>query len=63
MKVVFSLPNVRRAPGVAGVMAGYATEQVPGTEGRMYLDNTSKETPWPSSLTIVVSDNFLFLFV
>ncbi|KAK7681445.1 hypothetical protein QCA50_015537 [Cerrena zonata] len=53
LKVVFSLPNVRRAPGAVGVMASYATEQVPGTEGRMYLDSNSRETPWPGSLTIV----------
>lgn len=41
-------------------MAGYATEQVPGTEGRMYLDSNSKETPWPGSLTIVVRNRYFF---
>ena len=58
VKVIFSLPNIRRAPGAAGSMAGYSAQQVPGTINRMYLDNTSKETPWPGSLTVVVSDNF-----
>lgn len=57
MKAIFRLPNIRRAPGAAGIMASYTTQQVAGTDNRMYLDNTSKETPWPGSLTVVVSRN------
>ncbi|CAL1694713.1 unnamed protein product [Somion occarium] len=53
MKIIFSLPNLRRAPGAAGRMASFMTQQIAGTDNRMYLDNTSKETPWPGSLTVV----------
>ncbi|KAK7695141.1 hypothetical protein QCA50_002331 [Cerrena zonata] len=56
VKIIFKLPNIRRAPGAAGTMASYTIQQVPGTDNRMYLDNTSKETPWPGSLTVVYDD-------
>ena len=61
MRIVFSLPNLRRAEGVAGVMPGYVAQLVPGTDSRMYLDDKSGETPWPGTLTLVVSDeSFLY---
>ena len=55
LKIIFSLKNIRRAPGVAGHMAGFNLELF-GTDNRMYLTDTGNVSPWPGSLTIVVSD-------
>ena len=63
MKIVFCLPNLRRAEGVAGVMPGYVAQLVPGTDSRMYLDDKSGETPWPGTLTLVVSDESFSIVV
>lgn len=53
VKIIFSLKNVRRAPGVAGRMAGF-TANLFGTDNRMYLTDTGNVSPWPGSLTLVV---------
>lgn len=53
LRIVFSLKNIRRAPGAAGKMAGFMLNQF-GTDNRMYLTDTGNLSPWPGSLTIVV---------
>ncbi|KAI0079537.1 heme peroxidase [Panus rudis PR-1116 ss-1] len=52
MRVVFSLPNIRRAPGPAGSMPSFTVNQL-GTDNRMYLTNTGGISPWPGSLIVV----------
>ena len=54
IKVVFSLKNVRRAEGTAGNMAKFVVDAF-GTDSVMYLDGTGNVSPFPGSLTIVVS--------
>ncbi|KAH8099451.1 heme peroxidase [Cristinia sonorae] len=55
LKIVFSLKNVRRAPGAAGKMAGFMLNQF-GTDNRLYLTDTGNLSPWPGSLTIVYDE-------
>ena len=54
IKVIFRLKNIRRAPGRAGNMASFMLNQF-GTDNKLYLTNTGMVSPWPGSLTIVVS--------
>ncbi|KAJ7469076.1 heme peroxidase [Mycena latifolia] len=55
IKVVFRLKNVRRAPGVAGRLAGYKTI-INETETNMYLTPYGTSTPWPGSMHLVYDD-------
>ncbi|TCD62866.1 hypothetical protein EIP91_006272 [Steccherinum ochraceum] len=55
LKIVFSLKNIRRAPGQAGKMAGFMLNQF-GTDNRLYLTDTGNLSPWPGSLTIVYDE-------
>lgn len=53
IKVIFSLKNLRRAPGKAGNMASFMLNQF-GTDNKMYITNTGNFSPWPGSLEVVV---------
>ncbi|EJC98652.1 heme peroxidase [Fomitiporia mediterranea MF3/22] len=52
VKIIFSLPNVRRAVPPAGVCASFNLNQFE-TDNKMYLSSTGNVTPWPGSLQIV----------
>ncbi|GJJ14559.1 hypothetical protein Clacol_008824 [Clathrus columnatus] len=52
LKIVFKLPNVRRAPDNTGYMANFMLNQF-GTDNKMYISNTGNVTPWPGSMTIL----------
>jgi len=52
LRVVFSLKNLRRAPGQAGRLAGFIMDQL-GTDNRMYITDTGNVSPWPGSMTVV----------
>lgn len=54
VKAVFSLKNVRRAPGEAGKLKGF-TEIIRETETDFYIQRNGTVSPWPGSLYIVVS--------
>ncbi|KAI0081382.1 heme peroxidase [Panus rudis PR-1116 ss-1] len=54
LKIIFKLKNIRRAPGTAGKMASFMLPAY-GTDNKTYIDGTGNITPWPGSLTIVVS--------
>jgi linoleate 10R-lipoxygenase len=54
VRVVFSLNNVRRAPGAAGKLAGFKTT-VNETETKVYLTPYGTTSPWPGSMYLVVS--------
>jgi len=57
VKAIFKLKNLRRAPGVAGKMAGFYADQMDiGTKNRLYLTNTGQVSPWPGSLTVIYDD-------
>ncbi|CAL1708758.1 unnamed protein product [Somion occarium] len=55
LRVVFSLKNVRRAPGAAGRMAQFMLPQF-GTDNKVYLSDTGNISVWPGSLTIVYDE-------
>ncbi|GJJ13725.1 hypothetical protein Clacol_007981 [Clathrus columnatus] len=52
LKIVFKLPNVRRAPDDTGYMANFMLNQF-GTDSKMYISNTGNVTPWPGPMTIL----------
>lgn len=52
LKEVFRLPNLRRAPGKQGQFATL-DHHVAGVNMRIYLDASSKESPIPTSLTLI----------
>jgi len=52
VKAVFSLKNVRRAPGEAGKLKGF-TEIIHETETDFYVQRNGTVSPWPGSLYIV----------
>ncbi|KZT38100.1 linoleate diol synthase [Sistotremastrum suecicum HHB10207 ss-3] len=51
LRAVFSLPNLRRGPGVSGTLNRTAYD-VNGTRYYEYLDSTQKLTPWAQSMII-----------
>ncbi|GAA6004081.1 hypothetical protein JCM10207_002416 [Rhodosporidiobolus poonsookiae] len=51
VKAVFSLPNVRRAPGKAGELVRF-TQEVGGTDCHVYL--SANATPWPLPVSLSV---------
>lgn len=53
VKVVFSLKNVRRAPGEAGKLKGFS-EIIHETETDFFIQRNGTVSPWPGSLCIVV---------
>lgn len=52
LREVFRLPNLRRAPGKQGNFSTLE-HQVAGVNMRVYLDSNAKETPIPTSLTLI----------
>ncbi|KAG5648767.1 hypothetical protein DXG03_000115 [Asterophora parasitica] len=55
VKVVFSLNNVRRAPGDAGKLHGFS-EILHETETDFFIQRNGTTSPWPGSLNIVYDD-------
>ncbi|KAG7449917.1 heme peroxidase [Guyanagaster necrorhizus] len=55
IKIIFSLPGIRRAPGPAGTLAGFTLNQFE-TDNKMYITATGQWGPWPGSLQIVYDD-------
>jgi linoleate 10R-lipoxygenase len=55
MRVIFSLKNVRRAPGIQGRLASFQSQQN-GTPARLYLDDKGAMTPWPGQLLVVYDE-------
>jgi cytochrome P450 len=56
MRSIFSLKNLRRAPGPGGQFVRYKTDIAHGIEGHTYLDQASGETPAPVSLQVWYDD-------
>ncbi|KAG6835869.1 hypothetical protein H0H93_013782, partial [Arthromyces matolae] len=56
LKSVFSLKNVRRAPGDAGKLQGFS-EIIHETETDLYIQRNGSVGFWPGSLHIVVGPN------
>ncbi|KAH8111877.1 heme peroxidase [Phellopilus nigrolimitatus] len=52
IKIIFRLPNIRRAPAPAGTCARFDQNSL-GTDNRFYISNTGNMSPWPGSLQIV----------
>ena len=59
LKVVFTLRNVRRAPGDAGRLAGYTTV-VNETETNVYVQPDGTTSSWPGPMYLVVCLGYLF---
>ncbi|KAF5372301.1 hypothetical protein D9615_009236 [Tricholomella constricta] len=55
VKAVFSLKNVRRAPGDAGKLQGFS-EIIHETETDFFVQRNGTTSPWPGSLNIVYDD-------
>ena len=54
IKIIFTLPNLRRAPNPLGTCAGFNLNTL-GTDNKMYVTNTGNWSPWPGSLFVAVS--------
>lgn len=54
IRVIFSLKNLRRDVGQAGILASITVSEY-GTDSVMYVDATGNVTAWPGSLQLVVS--------
>ncbi|KIJ45873.1 hypothetical protein M422DRAFT_226935 [Sphaerobolus stellatus SS14] len=52
IKIIFTLPGLRRAPGRQGVLASFIDRQFE-TDNRMYLTSSGNWGPWPGSLFVV----------
>ena len=52
LKEIFKLKNLRRAPGKQGTFTTLE-HHVAGVNMRVYLDSSAKETPIPTSLTLI----------
>ncbi|KAJ7249642.1 heme peroxidase [Mycena rebaudengoi] len=55
VKAVFGLKNVRRAPGDAGLLAGF-THLVNETETKVYITPYGTTSAWPGSMNLVYDD-------
>jgi hypothetical protein len=55
IRVIFSLKNLRRAPGVQGKLASFMDNQE-GTPMRLFLDPTGAMTPWPGQLMVAYDE-------
>ncbi|TDL26424.1 heme peroxidase [Rickenella mellea] len=51
LRIIFSLPNLRRAPGPKGVLASFIDRQFE-TDNRMYVTFTGAWSPWPGSFHV-----------
>jgi len=51
MRSVFSLRNIRRAPGRSGELNRF-TQSIHGVEQRFYLDYNGLVSPWPTSMIV-----------
>lgn len=51
LKAVFSLKNLRRAPGPSGTLRRYVQDHN-GTKQYFYLDQKQKISPWPTSMLL-----------
>ncbi|KAL5512887.1 hypothetical protein ACEPAH_3285 [Sanghuangporus vaninii] len=60
LRTVYSLPNLRRAPGVSGKLKRFRYN-VNGTEYYQYLDKNMDPTPWTTSLILQVSITFSYI--
>jgi len=58
IRVIFSLKNLRRAPGIQGRLASFMDNQE-GTPMRLFLDPTGAMTPWAGQLMVVYDDEEL----
>ncbi|KAJ8508992.1 hypothetical protein ONZ45_g8792 [Pleurotus djamor] len=56
MRAIFSLKNLRRAPGEMGKLHGF-TEIVHETETNFYLTRDGGVSPWPGSLYLVYDED------
>lgn len=53
LKAVFSLKNIRRAPGPSGKLRRYA-QDLHGTRTWFYIDQKQKASVWPTSMLLQV---------
>lgn len=60
IKIIFTLPGLRRAPNPAGTCASFNLNKL-GTDNKMYVTSTGNWSPWPGSLIVAVSSAFCFL--
>ncbi|KAI5117535.1 hypothetical protein M0805_004768 [Coniferiporia weirii] len=51
IRIIFTLPNLRRAPAPAGVCASFDLNSF-GTDNTMYVTATGNWSPWPGSLFV-----------
>ena len=58
LKTVFSLKNVRRAPGLSGTLKRFPCN-VNETEFYQYLNKTQDPVPWATSLVLQVRPHFV----
>lgn len=61
IKPIFSLKNLRRAAGDAGVLAGYH-DIIRETETNIYVNRDGTTGPWPGSLYVQVRPFFFWWF-
>lgn len=54
IKIIFTLPGLRRAPNPAGTCASFNLNKL-GTDNKMYVTSTGNWSPWPGSLIVAVS--------
>lgn len=55
MRVIFSLKNLRRAPGSDGHLSSFK-DLAQGTPMRLYTDEKGKMTPWPLSMVVAYDE-------
>jgi len=53
LKLIFSLKNIRRAPGPSGKLRRYA-QDLHGTSTWFYIDQKQKASVWPTSMLLQV---------
>ncbi|KAH8104009.1 linoleate diol synthase [Cristinia sonorae] len=51
LRAVFSLPNLRRAPGMSGVLKRFPSDTM-RTSTYVYLAKDQKQTPWATSMVV-----------
>jgi len=56
LKTIFSLKNIRRAPGPSGQLRRY-TQWLHGTPQHFYLDTKQRTTLWPTSMLLQYETN------
>lgn len=53
IKIIFTLPNVRRAPNASGICASFDITEL-GAQTKLFVTNTGSVSPWPGSLFLIV---------